>query len=193
MLEEDLGQVKELQEAVSRLWTWDGNNIMLSKTLQIQEPELPDRVKEKQEESLHKILEMETPVTKKARSLEPWQEDESSCPVWALPLQSRPSDPVPEEELEVLSSEAPKSAKPESQGNTRRKDEWWKTLENSLLQDPGRRYHEFWGKWLKSLCGHSWLSLKDLADKDRFLRIRRKTVNGNMSKNGMEKAEKKEG
>lgn len=42
---------------------------MPSKTIQIQEPEIPDIVKENQEESLHKVLEMETPVTMKARSL----------------------------------------------------------------------------------------------------------------------------
>lgn len=70
---------------------------MLSKTLQIQEPELPDTVKEKQEESLNNILEMETSITMRARRFQPWQQVEDSCPIWALPLQSRLSDPGPED------------------------------------------------------------------------------------------------
>lgn len=70
---------------------------MLSKALQIQEPELPDIVKEKQEESLNNTLEMETSITMRARRFQPWQQIEDSCPIWALPLQTRLSDPGPED------------------------------------------------------------------------------------------------
>lgn len=54
---------------------------MLSKALQIQEPELPDIVKEKQEESLNNTLEMETSITMRARRFQPWQQIEDSCPI----------------------------------------------------------------------------------------------------------------
>lgn len=110
-LEEDLCfQVNELQEAVSRLHSFRGNeksNSIFSKALQIPEPELISIVKEEQAVCLCEIGKYFVMVCED----EGWKHDidiRVRCPVLSAALQPRNRfrDLVAEEGLEILSSEA---------------------------------------------------------------------------------------